>query len=113
MSRTAEIATQVHTDSTAPDGLRLDPEFEEPYYLLVARLRVQERVEFEGFVLCHGDLLTSWTLAEDLAKLPRTLAATSDRSRVYAIAARLAPRCAGWAAVRAVAWYGQHRTHRQ
>ncbi len=28
---------------------------------------------------------------------------------MYAIAARLEPRCTGWAAVRAVA-YGQHRT---
>lgn len=63
------------------------------------------------FILCHRDLTPSWTLAEDLAGVdPRAVAASSDRSSVYATAARLDPRCTGWAAVRGVAWYGQHRT---
>ena len=105
------VLAHVHPDPTAPGGLRLDPSMEEPYYLLLARLRLQDHVKFEGFVLSHGDLPPSWTLAEDLAELdPRAVAATSQHTRVYAIAARLEPRCTGWAAVRGVAWYGQYRT---
>lgn len=107
------VLAHVETDSTAPatGALRLAPAFEEAYHLLLARLRVQDRVKFEGFILCHGDLPPSWTIAEDLAGLdPRAVAATSNRSSVYAAAARLDPRCTGWAAVRGVAWYGQHRT---
>lgn len=107
------VLAHVEMDSAEPatGALTLDPAFEEAYYLLVARLRVQGPVKFEGFILCHGDLPQSWTLAEDLAGLdPRAVAASSDRSRVYATAARLDPRCTGWAAVAGVGRYGQHRT---
>ena len=106
------VLAHVETDPDTSTGtLRLDPDLEEAYYLLLARLRIQDHVRVEGFILCHGDLPQSWTLAEDLAKLdPRAVAASSDRSRVYAAAARLDPHCTGWAAIRAVAWYGQYRT---
>ena len=107
------VLAPVKMDSAGPQAgvLTLDPAVEEAYYLLLARLRVQGPIRFEGFILCHGDLPRSWTLAEDLAGLdPRAVAASSERSLVYATAARLDPRCTGWAAVAGVGWYGQHRT---
>lgn len=95
-----------------PCALKLTDRFDESYYLLTARLRVQERVVHEGVFICHGDLPPSWTLADDLAALDRgALAACSERSSAFVTAALRDRRCVGWAAIRAVAWYGQHRTN--